>query len=58
MSRQIPVLLAFTVAASAFTFAANGKPPANSSIGVRVTVFLPESSRRSWRSDAHRSEGR
>jgi hypothetical protein len=40
MSRQIPVLLAFTVAASAFTFAANGKPPANSSVGVG-TVFLP-----------------
>src|SRR3954467_13806112 len=40
MSRQIPVLLAFTVAASAFTFAANGKPPAGSTVGVG-TVFLP-----------------
>src|SRR3954454_25098176 len=40
MSRQIPVLLAFTVAASAFTFAATGKPPASSTVGVG-TVFLP-----------------
>src|SRR3954449_12532703 len=40
MGRQISVLLAFTVAASAYTFAAAGKPPAGSTVGVG-TVFLP-----------------
>ena len=40
MARHIPVLLAFTVAASAYVFAATGKPPAGSSVGAG-TVFLP-----------------
>src|SRR3954466_2844976 len=40
MGRQISVLLAFTIVASAYTFAAAGKPPAGSTVGVG-TVFLP-----------------
>ena len=40
MGRQVSVLVAFTIVASAFVLAAAGKPPAGSAFGAG-TVFLP-----------------
>jgi len=40
MGRQVSVLVALTIVASAFVLAAAGKPPANSPLGAG-TVFLP-----------------